>query len=159
LQITGSPDHRITRSKEEIDTVGSRRKLFVFLFAGLMLLAYTSAAYAAHNEIPRITIAETKKLMDSKTDIVIVDTQIKSLYDKGHIKGAINVPWKEELSAEDTQKLPKDKLIITYCDCGPGESDSSDVAAQLTNLGFIDVKVLADPAIRGWIKAGYPTEK
>ena len=139
--------------------MGSRRKLLVTLFAGLMLFACAIAAYAAHDEVPRITIAETKKLMDSKADIVILDTQIKSLYDKGHIKGAINFPWKQEISAEDVRNLPKDKLIITYCDCGPGESDSSDVAAQLNGLGFVDVKVLADPAIRGWIKAGYPIEK
>ena len=137
----------------------SRRKLLIVLFTGIVLLTFAGAAYAAHDEIPRITVAETKQLMDSKTDIVIVDTQIKSMYDKGHIKGAINFPWKEEITTEDARNLPKDKLIITYCDCGPGESDSADVAAQLTNLGFANVKVLADPSIRGWIKAGYPTEK
>jgi len=139
--------------------VRSYRTFVVSVLAGVIVLVCVGAAYAAHDEVPRITIAETKKLMDSKADIVILDTQIKNMYDKGHIKGAINFPWKMEISAEDARSLPKDKLIITYCDCGPGESDSSDVAAQLTGLGFADVKVLADPAIRGWIKEGYPTEK
>jgi rhodanese-related sulfurtransferase len=124
-----------------------------------MTLAFTVAAYAAHDEVPRISVEETKKLVDSKASIVILDTQLKSIYDKGHISGAINFPWKQQITSEDARKLPKDKLIITYCDCGPGESDSSDLAAQLLDLGFPDVKVLADPSIRGWIKAGYPVEK
>ena len=135
------------------------RKLWVCLFSIALLFAFCTAAYAAHEEIPRISIAELKKMMDEKADIVVVDAQIKSLYDKGHIKGAVNFPWKQEITSADARVLPKDKLIVVYCDCGPGESDSSDVAAQLTMLGFPDVKVLADPSIRGWIKAGYPIDK
>lgn len=135
------------------------RKSLFWLLTILMTLAFTAAAFAAHDEVPRITLEETKKLVDSKASIVILDTQLKEIYAKGHIPGAINFPWKQELTSADTRSLPKDKLIITYCDCGPGESDSSDVAAQLLDLGFAEVKVMKDPAIRGWIKAGYPVEK
>ena len=107
-------------------------------------------------EVPRITIEELKALVDSGTDVVIVDVQPASVYSEWHIAGAINIPWAMELSEADIAKLPKDKPIITYCDCGPGESDSADTAAKLIRKGFKDVEVLLDPSIRGWEEAGYP---
>ena len=113
-------------------------------------------------EIPRITIAELKDLMDQGADTLIVDTHPRSLYEAQHIKGAISIPWAMlGIAWEDTQKLPedKDKPIVTYCDCGPGESDSAEIASHLIKLGFTNVKVLADPSIRGWIEEGYPIEK
>jgi rhodanese-related sulfurtransferase len=107
-------------------------------------------------EVPRISLEEVKELMDSGADIVIVDDQPRSVYEQGHIKGAISLPWAMEITPIDTQQLPRDKLIITYCDCGPGEADSADIALRLIQMGFENVKVLADPSIRGWIEAGYP---
>ncbi len=124
---------------------------------GALLLAGT--ANAVHDEIPRIPIEQLKELIDRGADIVILDAQQKSIYDQGHIKGAKSLPWAAEIQEDAVQNLPKDKLTITYCDCGPGENDSADVAAQLMGLGFTEVKVLADPSIRGWKKSGFPIEK
>jgi rhodanese-related sulfurtransferase len=90
--------------------------------------------------------------------MVILDVQPRTIYDRAHIKGALSFPWGAKLKQSDVRQLPRDKMIITYCDCGPGEADSADVAAQLIEMGFGDVKVLADPSIKGWIKAGYPIE-
>jgi rhodanese-related sulfurtransferase len=125
----------------------------------VLIAVCASVAYAGHEEIPRISVADLKKMMDANQDVVVIDAQLKEIYDKGHIKGAVNLPWKMEITAIDARDLPKDKPIVVYCDCGPGETDSADEAAQLTGLGFPDVKVLADPSIRGWTKAGYPMEK
>jgi rhodanese-related sulfurtransferase len=123
------------------------------------LSIFFSRAYAAHDEIPRIQIEQLKELIDSGADIVILDAQPKSIYNQGHIKGALSLPWVAELKETDVQHLSKEKLTITYCDCGPGENDSADLAAQLIDLGLRGVKVLSDPSIRGWEKAGFPLEK
>lgn len=123
-----------------------------------LIVFFCGVAFAAHDEIPRITIDELKALLDKKADVVVLDAQIKDIYDKGHIKGARSFPWKANVNDEDTKDLPKDKPVVTYCDCGPGETDSSDLAAQLIDLGFSNVKILKDPSIRGWKKAGYPLE-
>jgi rhodanese-related sulfurtransferase len=137
-----------------------RKFLLKLVYCGLAMAFFAfGAAQAANDEVPRIPIAELKKLIDDKADIVILDAQLKEVYNKGHIKGAKSFPWNAEIAPEDAQGLPKEKLIIVYCDCGPGEADSSDVAAQLIRLGFDNVKVLADPSIRGWTKLGYPIEK
>jgi len=136
-----------------------RARNSLWFFLGFMLIAPQDSTYAMHDEIPRVQIEEFMKLIDSGADIVILDAQPKSIYQQGHIKGAISLPWAPELKESDVQHLPKNKPIITYCDCGPGEADSADLAAQLIELGFKDVRVLADPSIRGWKKAGYPMEK
>ena len=112
-----------------------------------------------HKDIPRISIDELKQEMDRGADIVILDTQPKAVYDKGHIKGAFSFPWSAEISEGSIRQFPRDKMIVIYCDCGPGEADSCDLAERLREMGVSSVKVLADPSIRGWMKAGYPVEK
>ena len=124
------------------------------------LLSVPGSVYAAmQGDIPRISIQELKKMMDDGTPVTILDAQPKDVYDAGHIKGAISLPWKSQIALEDVWSLPTDQLIVTYCDCGPGESDSADVAAQLFRMGYENVRVLADPSIRGWRESGYPMEK
>jgi rhodanese-related sulfurtransferase len=129
---------------------------------GSMVLAWLIMAgvnAVAQGDVPRISIQELKKMMDSGKPVTIIDAQSKDVYKAGHIKGAISLPWRSQIPLEDVWNLPKDKPIVTYCDCGPGESDSADVASQLIQFGFEDVKVLRDPSIKGWKDAGYPVEK
>jgi hydroxyacylglutathione hydrolase len=134
-------------------------KCFI-LSAILTAFVLTGIVYAATQaDVPRISIEELKAMLDSGTPVTIIDAQPESIYAEGHIKGAISLPWKSQLDLEDVWTLPNDIPIVTYCDCGPGESDSADIAAQLIEMGFDDVKVLKDPAVRGWKEAGYPIEK
>jgi len=134
-----------------------KRRAVPVLICLALLLALAGSSFA-QIEIPRITIQELKGMLDEGTSVVILDTQPKTVYEKGHIKGAISFPWKARIGAGDVAGLPLNRPIVTYCDCGPGESDSAGVAAQLVELGFSNVKVLKDPAIRGWKQAGYPME-
>jgi rhodanese-related sulfurtransferase len=139
---------------------GLTKKINGFNLAALVLMTIGIAtiAYASHPEIQRMPIDELKKLIDSKADVIILDAQLKEIYDKGHIKGALSLPWKADLRDADVEKFDKDKLTVTHCDCGPGEADSSDLGGQLIGLGFTNVRILQDPSVRGWKKAGYPTE-
>jgi rhodanese-related sulfurtransferase len=130
----------------------------LFFFSVALLFLFNAATYAAHDEVPRVTIEELKKIIDTKADVVILDVQSKGVYDKGHIKGALSLPWVEELTDSAVKHLPRTKPIVAYCDCGPGETDSAGMAAQLIDMGFTEVKVLKDPSIRGWKKAGLPIE-
>lgn len=124
----------------------------------LSFLIFTPC-YGAEEGIPRITIQELKKMIDQEEEVTVIDTQPLNVYNKGHIKGAVNIPWKSQLRLEDVWALPSGVPIVTYCACGPGEADSADFAKQLKKMGYNDVKVLKHPAIEGWIKAGYPTDK
>ena len=142
--------------------MGSRVKtanIIAFLSVWMVLLVLGSVYAAMQADVPRISIEELKKMIEDKTPVTIIDVQPKDIYESGHIKGAISIPWKSQIALEDVWSLPSDQLTVTYCDCGPGESDSADVANQLSNFGFDNVKVLRDPSIRGWKELKYPMEK
>ncbi len=129
--------------------------VFILGITALMLTIILPPASA--QEVPRIKLEELKKLIDSKdTNILVVDTQPKGAYDLGHVKGAINFPWAPEL--KNPGKLPKNKTLILYCDCGH-EEDSIDVATQLMKRwSYSNLKVL-EGGWSGWLKLGYPIEK
>ena len=135
----------------------ARKCILIWVLSVMFIIGYTVCA-VGDEDVPRINVTDLKKLVDSGSDVIILDTQPKAVYDKGHIKGAISFPWRKKITLLDIEGLPRDRLIVTYCDCGPGESDSADVAARLLQMGFSDVKVLKDPSIQGWKKAGYPVE-
>jgi rhodanese-related sulfurtransferase len=127
--------------------------------AVIFSLLIVSVCHGAQEDIPRISIQELKKMMDEGVEITIIDVQPKTIFDKGHIMGAVSIPWKTQLMLEDVWSLPSGIPIVTYCACGPGEADSNDFAVQLLKMGYSDVKVLKHPSIQGWLEAGYPMEK
>ena len=43
--------------------------------------------------------------------------------------------------------------------CAAGEMDRTEVVGRLFQFGLENVKVLENPSVKGWRKAGYPTEK
>ena len=112
---------------------------------------------AAGKEIKTIKPDEVKKMIESKkTDFVIVDTQPKGVYDVGHIKGAVSFPWDPELKSPG--KLPKNKMLILYCDCAH-EEDSIDTATQLMKKwGYTNLKVI-EGGWSKWQELGYPIVK
>ena len=136
-----------------------KRSIFFLGCAVLFSLLIVSVCTVAEENIPRISIQDLKKLMDAGEEITVIDVQPKIIYNKGHIKGAVSIPWKTQLRLEDVWSLPSGVPIVTYCACGPGEADSDNFAGQLIKMGYMDVKVLEHPAIQGWIEAGYPIEK
>jgi rhodanese-related sulfurtransferase len=129
------------------------------LFSGVLVTIFAvSVSQSFSAELQHISADELKKLMESKADIVIVDVQPKVAYEIGHIKGAINFPWTQEIKGP--VNLPKNKPLIIYCDC-THEEDSIDVATQLIERFGYDrnnIKVLTG-GWSGWVKLGFPTEK
>ena len=114
-------------------------------------------------QIPRVTCEGLKLLMDIKYNYALVDTRPQQIFDKGHIPGAINIPI--ALSTEVVNQalclLPKDCLIIFYCDCSR-DNDSANMANRLISLnaGYEEknIKVLWKGYWR-WLELGYPVEE
>ena len=131
--------------------------LSVIVSCVLVSIFMLTAACVWAADIPKISPDEVKKMIESKkTDFLIVDVQPKGVYDVGHIEGAVNFPWAENIKSPG--KLPKDKLLILYCDCAH-EEDSTSTATQLKQKwGYTRVNVLKG-GWSGWVKLGYPTQK
>ncbi|MCK4357042.1 rhodanese-like domain-containing protein [Candidatus Bipolaricaulota bacterium] len=70
---------------------------------------------------------------DDSNDPVIVSVRTAEQYAKGHIPGAINIPFKDIAKIENLEKLNPDKQIVVYCYTG---RDASQATAILNTLGY-----------------------
>jgi rhodanese-related sulfurtransferase len=89
---------------------------------------------------------------DAGVDIVFVDARPELDYEFGHIPGAINVPY--FAADEHLSELPRDRLIVAYCECPHAEA--VQVADALVADGFPQVKVI-DEGLFGWTELGGET--
>lgn len=58
------------------------------------------------------------KMLDyfvDRSDVLIIDLRGKSSYVKGHVRGALNVPY---MFLEEGIVFPKNKVLIFYCERG-----------------------------------------
>jgi len=85
----------------------------------------------------QITAEDTKNLMDTESDCIIVDARTEEEFAEGHIPGAILIP-EYEIAERARAELPdKDQLILVYCRSGR----RSKIASQaLADLGYTNVK-------------------
>lgn len=98
---------------------------------------------------------ELKKDIETHaTDVVIVDTSAPAVWEDEHITGAIDFPYQKNITAP--VPLPREKTLVIYCAC-KAEEDSTDVARQLSLLGYRKVKVLRGGWFK-WTDLKYPTE-
>ena len=127
------------------------------IVSSILILVLLGVGLAVAGDIPFVKPEELLKMIkEGRTDIVVVDNQPKSAFDMGHVPGAVNLPWAQEIKGP--VNLPRDKALILYCAC-THEEDSTDMANQLVKeFGYKDIKLLAGGWIQ-WVKLGYPAEK
>lgn len=74
--------------------------------------------------------AKTLDYYVGRQDALIIDLREKESYEKSHIRTAINIPYDE---LEITERLPKEKILIFYCDRGGA---SIAAAKRLAKMGY-----------------------
>jgi rhodanese-related sulfurtransferase len=93
-----------------------------------------------------IAPAEIKKMMDNHdTSFELVDTQPEEAFAEGHIPGAINYPWVQQV--KPPIPLPRNRMLVLYCPCNHDE-DSIDMYKKLAEFGYLNTKILEG----GWYK-------
>lgn len=73
-------------------------------------------------------------LQRGQNGFIIVDVRSAEDFAECHVDGAISFPYRQ-INAETVTRLPKDKLIVTYC-WGPGCNASTKAALRLSSLGY-----------------------
>jgi len=62
--------------------------------------------------------AEFVEKVKSGEDLFILDIRQPDVYNEGHVKGAVNLPWGPDAIADNLDKMPGDKIIYVYCYTG-----------------------------------------
>ncbi len=134
--------------------------LFSF-FKKIEIFPENTQVYLFSKKYPEIKLLNTDELFKlyKKENIIIVDARERIFYEKGHIKGAINIPYNEfEIyPGRFLSFLQKDKDIIIYCEGGYCE-ESFIVAEIILKYNFKNISVYID-GYPEWGKRGLPYEK
>jgi rhodanese-related sulfurtransferase len=104
-----------------------------------------------------ISLTQLRTLQTNFSEgLIIVDVTSSIDYEKGHIEGAVNIPW--DASDDEYRKLRGDKMIVTYCHCGNEAASARRAAEKFIKLGFPKVAYLGAPtgAFMAYKNAGYP---
>ncbi len=100
----------------------------------------TNAAGVKEYEYQNLSNFESitaKKFLEMKNDATVVDVRPAEDYEKGHVDGAVSVPF--DAVEENMDKIPEGKPVIAYCFTG---NKSSEVATELANKGYEVYNVL-----------------
>ncbi len=82
----------------------------------------------------RNKIITTKKLLENRSDYIVIDVRSNKQYLEGHIAGAINIPLEDIRSRYN--ELEKEKKYVVHCNKGVSGNAVQNI---LLNLGFKDV--------------------
>lgn len=123
------------------------------ILATLACALFASIAFAG--EYPDISISELETAI-KKGDVIVLDVNGSSTYEKGHIPGAIDFRANKDKIASLLGDN-KDKLVVAYCG-GPTCSAYKAGASAAEAAGFKNIKHLS-AGLSGWLQAGKETEK
>ncbi|MGE4271914.1 MAG: rhodanese-like domain-containing protein [Desulfitobacterium sp.] len=106
----------------------------------------------------KISEDDAKKALDAKdTSVMFLSVRKAEDFAKGHIEGAINIPFAKGMQASFDQ-LPKDKKVIVYCYTG---QTAGQTVAILRLLGYDAVSLNSGMGMpstpgTGWANKGFP---
>ena len=89
--------------------------------------------------------------LEQGADFVLLDVRSPTLFARGHVPGAINLPH-GKIIASKMSAWPDDTLFVTYC-AGPHGNGAARGALRLARLGR-PVKIMAG-GVTGWIDEGF----
>jgi rhodanese-related sulfurtransferase len=127
--------------------------LSVVLSPALVLLSCTAGG-GDMNLPTHISATDLDQQIQSGTAPVIVDVRSAYEYRKGHIPGAIHMPFWQSFFLANDLIAPGERPVVVYCQHGPRAGIAKFALRQ---AGYADVRYL-DGHMNGWEKAGLPLE-
>ncbi|MGD8359709.1 MAG: c-type cytochrome [Lysobacterales bacterium] len=92
--------------------------------------------------------------LEEKRRMIVLDARVMSMWQVGHIEGAVPVPYYYREFDRLASELPNDGTwIVSYCECPRSAAES--VTRKLRAKGFDHTAVLWE-GIQGWIALGFP---
>lgn len=109
----------------------------------------------------KVTLVDENRAREYLDDpgAVFVDTRSDEDFQKGHVRGALNIPsYEMERSYPMVAALmPEDYRIVLYCH-GPECDMAEEVAGFLAQLGYERMMIMVS-GYPAWEMSGFPVEK
>jgi len=102
-----------------------------------------------------IAAADAKTLIDSNSELNIIDVRMPDEYASGHLANALNMDVKAADFREKVSVLEKNKSYLVYCRTGKRSLQAAEIMKE---LGFTDVNNLLG-GITQWQADGGATVK
>ena len=133
------------------------KKILLTVFVFMCFLSATSltrfaVTVRASSGYTDVSVSETKEMIDSNPELVILDVRNMWEYEYGHIKYAILIPLGELEGRLD--ELDNEKETLVYCQSGGRSVSASQI---LVSNGFTNVYNMLG-GFSAWRNAGYPIE-
>jgi len=103
-----------------------------------------------------VTLIEAKKLFDAK-EVIFLDARPAPVYKRGHIPGAISVPYNSMEKQKLMADIPKEKDLVVYC-YSSRCNQASLLDVRIRKLGYKNI-VIFEGGVVEWTRAKYPYEK
>jgi rhodanese-related sulfurtransferase len=90
-------------------------------------------------------------ISNSREDFVLLDVRAETLFTKGHIQNAINLPH-AKINDENLAQFPAETLFVVYC-AGPHCNATEKAAIRLARLNRPVKKMIG--GVCGWLDEGF----
>ncbi|MED4779378.1 rhodanese-like domain-containing protein [Brevibacillus choshinensis] len=111
------------------------RKIWLIFFLVLLLTASIYWKYYSNNftlettnTLQVINTESLTEMINSQTDMVIVDLREPELFKKGRVLNSINIPYDE--IKERYTSIPKDKKVVFVCHTGRMGTESGNLLLE-----------------------------
>jgi adenylate cyclase len=153
-----------------------KTKIALFVTLAICSIFFLSATAWSAEKVPTPTSLEGGTLISAANAKVLVDKGGVAVFDmrkamnfgKGHVPGAVSLPYKHKsakavdfdpaMDKVNFSKVPEDKstALLFYSD-GPNGWKSFKMAAQCISKGYTNVNWMRE-GMSTWVDAGYPVE-
>jgi rhodanese-related sulfurtransferase len=114
--------------------------------------AQAAAHFAARLSVETDVDDVQADLTAGRPGLVVVDVRGIDGWDRGHVPGAIHLPWRE-IEARAPELVPVDATVVTYC-WGPGCNGATRGALEFARLGYRVKEMIG--GYEYWVREGWP---
>ncbi len=131
----------------------ARQRLSLVVLATVALLMPIAGCTADEADVGVTPISPDAWLSSPPPNALLLDVRTPDEFAKGHVPGAINIPYDEIPNRLDELEGGKDRAVVVYCESGKraGKAESTLAAQGYTNLHHLEGDM------KGWRAAGRET--
>lgn len=121
----------------------------------LLLLISLASCAQGRDAAEAVTGPDLARQIEAGDPPTIIDVRSGWEYRRGHVPGAVHLPFWLAWARADDLDAPRDRPVVVYCEHGPR---AALAGRSLRSAGFKRVLYLQGH-MAAWRKAGLPTEK